>query len=304
MVAELYIVEDSFANNVNFSTPEIENKTKALSSDFVKIREFKDTNKLFVHPDIYNVEFLKGIILSDLVFNWQLAKQHIDRDVYNALQKIVVESATTNYTSKDVIEVLLHEHNEELCHGLIAFNPIENIEPELQIIYDNSGWLKFRRHFLSLYPKNPHFFMDECVKYFPNTVFHANNWETVGTILPDFSEKIVYHLSALNDRFTESLGENRNRQQVLDHFSGNCELDETASLEGDASRKPHFTYEFINKSNEKKNICCEPHMKLCSSGIPGDNTYYYHRIYFHEGFPDFNEGKFLVGHIGEHINFN
>lgn len=304
MIAELYIVAESFANNSDISTAEIENKTKKLAQDFIYIKRYKKTNKLYVHHDIFNVYYLNGILLSDLVYNWQDAKKHIDRDVFNALQKILIESENTPHTSKEVIEVLLPEHNEDICHGLIAFNQIQNVEPEFQIIYDNQSWHKFRRHFLSLYPKNADFFMTECVKYFPSILFHPNNWNTVGDILPDFTIKIVYHLTALNDKFRESEDGRRNRQQVLEHFTLNCQLDETASLEGDASRKPKFTYEFVDSSGSKRKICCEPHLKLCSSGIPGDNTYYFNRIYFHEGLPDFNGGRILVGHIGEHINFD
>jgi hypothetical protein len=304
MVAELYIVAESFANNANFSTNEIEDKTKALAQDFVYIRKYKEANKLYVHPDIYNINFLNGIVLSDLVYNWQVAKQHIDRDVFNALQKIVVESATTTYTSEEVIEILLLEHNEDCCHAVVAFNAISNIQPERQIVYNLQGWFEFRRHFLSIYPGDAAFFMEECRKYFPNIIFHENNWNTVGAILPNFSAKIIYHLVALHDRFSESLDGIRNRQQILDHFSINCKLDETASLQGNANANPFFTYEFHSLTGAARNVCCAPHLKLCSSGIPGDNTYYFHRIYFHEGLPDFEEGKLLVGHIGEHINFN
>jgi len=45
-------------------------------------------------------------------------------------------------------------------------------------------------------------------------------------------------------------------------------------------------------------------MKLCNSGIPGDNTYYQHRIHFHEGFENISDNKILIGHIGKHINFD
>jgi hypothetical protein len=304
MVAELYIVAESFANNANLATNEIENKAKALAEDFVYIRKYKETNKLYVHPDIYNVTFLQDIVLSDLIYNWQLAKQYIDRDVYNSLQKILIESETTTHTSQEVIEILLPEHNEQLCHGLVAFNEIQGIEPPLQIVYDRKGWLQFRRYFLSLYPINAAFFMVECTKYFPNILFHENNWQTVGDILPEFSAKVIYHLTALNDKLKQSQDGHRNRQQVLEHFSLNAHLDETASLEGEAKRKPKFTYEFLDSNGIKKMICCEPHLKLCSSGIAGDNTYYFHRIYFHEGFADFVDGQILVGHIGKHINFD
>lgn len=300
MVAELYIVAESFANNTNLATSEIETKTKKLAEDFVHIRKHNDTNKILVHPDIYNVNFLNGVLLSDLLFNPQVAKTHIDRDVYNALQRIIVESATTNTTSQEVIEVLLPEHDENLCHGLIAFNPVANVNPELQIVYHLNGWFDFRRHFLGLYPKNENFYIDECIKYFPNLFFHERNRESIRAILNDCPKKIVYHLSALNDKLKNIDTTNRNRTQILEVFSTTAALDETASLEGNAARKPDFTFSFKNSLNEAEEVCCEPHLKLCYSDT--SNAYSNdRRIYFHEGLPNIQNGKILIGHIGQHL---
>ena len=81
MVAEFYIVPDSFSNNSSNTTPEIESKIKSLANDFVYIRKYSETNKLFVHPDIYNVNFLNDVLLSDLLFNDEVANKHFDRDV-------------------------------------------------------------------------------------------------------------------------------------------------------------------------------------------------------------------------------
>jgi hypothetical protein len=304
MLAELYIVAESFENNINFTTPEIENKIKSLAEDFQYIRKYHNTNKILVHPDVYNVYFLNGILLSDLLFYNEIGKVHLGRDVYNALQKIIIESEETNHTSKEVIEVLLPEHDQDLCHGLIAFNQINNVQPEFQIVYHLQGWFNFRRYFLGFYPKNANFFISECRKYFPNLLFHDNTITTIQGIINDFRKKVIYHLTALNDKFKESQDGIRNRQQVLNHFSVNCGLDERASLEGHAARKPFFTYEFINNEGIGQNVCCEPHLKLCRSDFPGDNTYYQNRIYFHEGFENIGNNKILVGHIGEHINFN
>jgi hypothetical protein len=304
MLAEFYIVAESFANNSHFTTPEIESKIKSLAEDFNYIRKYRETNKLFVHPDIYNIYFLNGILLSDLLFNPLNAKKYLDRDVYNALQKIIIESEQTTHSSEEVIEVLLPEYNHQLCHGLIAFNAVDAIQPEFQIVYNLQGWFDFRRYFLGQYPKDANFFISECRKYFPNLIFHNNTITTIQDIIDDFRKKVIYHLSALNDKFRESQDGLRNRQQVLEHFSGNCSLDETASLEGHANRKPYFTYNFINNKGNPQSVCCEPHLKLCKSDAPGDNTYYQHRIYFHEGFQNISDNKILVGHIGEHINFN
>ena len=51
MVAEFYIIAESFAQNPNSTVAEIEAKTKSLSEDFVYIRQYKSTNKLLVHPE-------------------------------------------------------------------------------------------------------------------------------------------------------------------------------------------------------------------------------------------------------------
>jgi hypothetical protein len=301
MVAEFYIMAESFEQNSDFNKEEIENKTKSLAEDFVYIKRYRETNQLFVHPDIYNLKFIENITLLDLIYNDEIANKNLDRDVRMALKKIIIESRETNCTSEEVIEVLLPEHDENKCHGLIGFNVIDDVAPEYQIVYNLNGWFQFRRHYLGLYPKNENFFIDECKRYFPNIVFHERNRTTVGTILNNFSKKIVYHLTALNDKFRESEDGTRHRTQVLTHFSGNCNLDATATLEGNAQRKPDFTFEFIDNKKIPRQVCCEPHMKLCKSHVSGDNTYYQHRIYFHEGIETINNNKILVGHIGEHL---
>lgn len=303
MIAEFYLIAESFANNPNLKIEEIEDKTKNLSNDFIHIRQYSDTNKLLVHPDIYNVEFLEGVLISDLLYDPKAANDTIDRDTRIMLQKIIIESQVTNHTTDEVIEVLLPEHNENICHGLIGFNEVEGIEPELQIVYNLRGWLKFRRHFLGLYPKNGDFFIEECNKYFPEIYFHENNKNSVTTILHNSPKKIIYHLTALNDHFRESEQIGGHRTEVLRHFSIAQNLDEFASLEGDASRKPALTFQFINDKGANESVCCEPHLKLCyNDNHPGDSSYSNdRRIYFHEGKANIHFGKILVGHIGSHL---
>jgi hypothetical protein len=301
MIAEFYIIAESFAQNTNSTKEEIELKTQALGNDFVSIRKYKNENKLLVNTEIYNTPFVNNVTISDLLYNDTVANRNLDRDTRNMLKKIVLEAENTTISSQEVIDVLLPEHNQERCHGLIAFNEVTGINPEFQVVYNHNGWLKFRRHYLSLYPINEEYFITECKKYFPELIFHDNTINSIRPIFQGFHKKIIYHLTALNDRFRESQDGFRNRQQVLDHFSGNCNLDTTASLEGDASRKPFFTYNFVNDQKNQQSVCCEPHIKLCSSGIPGDNTYYQHRIYFHEGFENISDKKILIGHIGVHL---
>ena len=303
MVAEFYIIAESFAQNAAATKEEIETKIEALGNDFVSIRKHKETNKLLINPDIYNIPFINKVSISDLLYNDAIANDNLDRDARNMLKKIVNETENTTITSHEVIEVLLPDHSQDRCHGLIAFNTVAGINPEFQVVYNHNGWLNFRRYYLGLYPKNNIFFIDECIKYFPDLIFHERNKTTVGAILNNCSKKIVYHLSALNDEFKAIDQAHLNRTQVLQQFSITAKLDETASLEGKASRKSELTFDFVNEKKIAVPVCCEPHLKLChNDNYPGDSSYSTdRRIYFHEGIASIENSKILIGHIGDHL---
>jgi len=304
MTAEFYIIPESFENTQIFSKDEIEEKIKALAQDFILIKQYKDTNKIYVNPQIYLVVFIGGATILDLLYNPAISRKHIDRDVHLALQKIIGESAETDVPSEEIIEVLLPNHNEEECYGLIAFNKMENIKSEYQIVYNINDWYAFRRYFLGLYP-HPHdgeYFIEECKKYFPCLFFHERNKETVLYLLKDCPKKTVYHLAALNDKFKDSFLFGLDRTHTLKHFSLAAKLDEEASLEGDASRKEVLTFDFINDKGLSERVCCEPHLKLCCNDYHGDTSYSTdRRIYFHEGKPNIQQGKILIGHMGKHL---
>lgn len=304
MIANFYLMAESFTQNGDITDEIIEDKIKRLSEDVALIHQYKDTNKLYTnYNDLYPQIFFQTFTVEDFLCNPQKLKQKgIDRDVINSLQKILEKSSDTKFSSLEVVEGLLNWNNEDECHGIIAFNKIDRVDENFQIIYGIDGWLKFRRHFLSLYPKNNVFFIDECNKYFPNLHLHERNKITIDTILRDCPKKIIYHLSALNDDFKGIDPTNLNRSQILEKFSINSKLDETASLEGNASKKPAYTFTFVNEKKENVKVCCEPHLKLCYNDNPGDTSYSTNRrIYFHEGFSTIEKGKILIGHIGNHL---
>ncbi|MFP9117018.1 hypothetical protein ACLI08_04420 [Flavobacterium sp. RNTU_13] len=300
MIAEFYLLAESFIYDGFSSVSEIEEKIEALGSDYSSIKEHGKSNKIFVHSEIYEIQFINGFTITQLLF--EPSSTGLNRDARNMLQKIIIESQETLILSEEVKEVLLLEHSEDVCHGLIAFNIIPNLLPEYQIVYNTSTWLDFRRYYLGLYPKNPEFFISECEKYFPELFFHKRNVQTIASIFNDCPRKILYHLSALNDKFKD-VKDRGNRTQVLTSFSAYAQLDETASLEGNAARKPSLTFEFTNSKSESIKVCCEPHLKLCyNDNHPGDSSYSTNRrIYFHEGMKEVADGKILIGHIGEHL---
>ncbi len=305
MIAHFYLMAESFAYNKNLTNENIEAKIKRLSEDVVLIHQHKDTNKIFTnYEDIYPKVFYETYTVEDFLCKpLELKDNGVDRDVVNSLQKILDRSSETTISSSEVISELLEWNDEDNCHGIIAFHPIEKLDSHLQIIYGVDGWYKFRRYYLSLYPKNKVFFIDECCKYFPNLHFHEDNKSSISTILHNCPKKIIYHLSALNDKFNNIDIKNLNRSQILEKFSIEAELDATATLEGDATRRKDLTFNFIDKNNKEIPVYCEPHLKLCYNDYyPGDSSYSNgRRIYFHEGIPTIADSKILIGHIGNHL---
>ncbi len=298
MIAHFYIVSESFARNDRTSLEDIERKIK------------KQTNKIYVNYDeLYPQIFYINYTMEEFVCEpLRLKQEGVDRDIIASVQKILDRSSQTTVTNAEVLSELINWNDGNDCHGVLVFNKINGLDENFQVVYDKGSWLKFRRYFLSLYPKNAVFFVEECEKYFPEIIFHPQIRDTIGALLADCPVKIIYHLSALNDNFRLSQQRGFNRTQVLQHFSANNGLDETASLEGNASRKKAFTFSFTEKDKKTETdktieVCCEPHMKLCYNDYyPGDNSYSTdRRIYFHEGMTGFLDGKILLGHIGSHL---
>jgi hypothetical protein len=302
MIAHFYLLAESFQNNANLRNSDIEDKIKRFAEDVILIRKYKETNKLYVnYNEIYPQVFYSHYTVETFICMPQMLKQNgIDRDVISALQNILNKSEETKITSQEVKEVLLSWIDENNCHGLIAFHQIDELDEHLQVIYGINGWYKFRRYFLGKYPKNGNFFINECIKYFPDLYFHDRNKQTIKSILNDCSIKIIYHLSALNDKFRGCIENGLNRTQTLERFSISAKLDETATLEGNAEKKEKLTFQFRNDSGVNEDVCCEPHLKLCYSDF--NNSYSNNRrIYFHEGKSNIQNGRILIGHIGTHL---
>ncbi|TCJ17489.1 hypothetical protein EPD60_04675 [Flaviaesturariibacter flavus] len=301
MIAELYIIPESFQHNNTYSAIEIENKIKQLAIDFTYINEHADRNKLYVNYDlIYVVSFYGDFLVSDFFERADELKKIIDRDVVNALLGLLQRANNRNFTSEEVIQDLLPLHDHNTCHGVIAFHRIDGVAEESQLIYGIEGWYKFRRYFLAQYPNQD--FISECSIYFPNLYFHPRVNNTVVAILPDFAKSIVKHLGYLNDVFfyyRQRRFENESiKYQTL---TSECNLEEPAASKDKNSAKRQLTFTFQNNRGENIDVTCYPHLRLSQSDNLGDSKHYQYRIYFHEGLQEISEHKILIGHIGVHL---
>lgn len=206
MIAHFYLMAESFSSNAQCSNIEIEEKIKRLAEDVQLMHQYKRTNVLYANYDeLYPQIFYSTYTLFDFICNGQDLKRKgiIDRDALNALQNIIQKAQKTGYTFNEVKDELIAWTDESNCHGIIAFHKIEGLDDSLQIIYGIDEWYKFRRHFLAQYPKNVDFFIDECIKYFPELYFHDKTRVSIRAILKDCPKKIIFHLTALNDQFNK-----------------------------------------------------------------------------------------------------
>ena len=299
MITELYLVDKSFEYQQGITKNDLQERIKDLAEDYDHIRQHQ-TEKLFKHASIYYVIIFENITVADFLYQPEF-KNIFNRDTIKFLRQIIDSSKITTHTVSHVLDILLTKHTSDNLYGLICLNKIEGIE-EKYLIYNKHNWLAYHRYFLGFYPRSENYFIDECRKYFPELFIHERNKQAIKKLFSEFKNTILFHLSKLNDEFHKHKAIPYNRNDTLKRFSIACQLHEEASSEGNVYRKPSLSFDFINNKGENVSICCEPHLKLCrNDNYPGDSEYYFYRIYFHEGQKEIQNGKILIGHIGEHL---
>lgn len=303
MKLSFYITSDSFGLP-DCSLKRLEVIVDNLSELSKEIR--CDTNKdsLSITNEAYNIVW-KGHSLGEV---WTDTCQ-MDKDLKILIQKILQEySKPVDFDKAKIDELILSNNEQERTVIIKATDNKGSINEDILDV-ENKNWFDIHRNFLGKYPVDCNYFVEECRIYFPYIYFHDRTKGSVRQILTEFSERIVHHLSGLNDKLRvlqNTFGE-MNREEILEILSkkeyGN--FDEVATLEGKSSRKEDFTFDFPlnSKENSFEKVCCEPHIKLCKSNLgSGDNSYHTDkRIYFHEGKSHIQDGKILVGHIGKHL---
>lgn len=296
-----YLLDQSFEAPDDLELNKLKAAVEQLADDCDYIREF-DNNNIFRHEGIYEVILFNQIELYKIIYTEEY-NHLLTRDQRFSLSSIIDKSQDSGEVScSDVIE-LLESHDENDVYGLLCLHEIKDINTNY-LIYNKNNWFEFHHYFLGKYFFNEEYFYSECVKYFPKLYFHSeikNSLLSIEGGLSKFVKAIIYSLKALSNDFKTHY-QHSNIPSTLKAFSSAVSIETT--LEGDAKRKIDFTFSFKknNQSDETEDICCEPHMKLCTSDIPSEKLkHYFNRIYFHVGDDRIQEGRILIGHIGNHL---
>lgn len=290
-----YLHDLSFQYQPGITLTELHSRIESLATDCQFIREAQE--QIYRCNTIYEVPIFEEYTIMNIIWpNTNI----LDRDHRLFLQIIIDHSEESSYSPEEVVELVLL-HDDTTVNGVLCLYPVGGSLPQEHLVYSENDWRKFHRHFLGLYPGPPEYFLSECNKCFPKLYFHERNQHALTTFKGGFNvfaDQIVAALGALNDMLMDQL-DFRDIPGSLKRFSSISGFETTN--EGNISRKKILTFRFPGHLGRENDIYCEPHVKISRSSQPGDNTFYFYRIYFHFGKDDIADGRILVGHIGEHL---
>ena len=238
---------------------------------------------IFKEEEVYEAEIQPGLLV------WQLLYENhgsiLSRDNIKLLQ-LALDQARQS-TSVALAQATIQG----------SLGPFSNAQANTLESYGD--WYNLVRKSLATEPQEPPAFCDDFRAAFPRLIFSDAFPNCINTFdggYKRYSRTLVHCLSALNDHWQWDGGD---LTQYLRAFSAQSNVSTTQ--EGNGDRKPALTFSFKADSDRLEAVLCEPHMKLTQSDVPGDNTFYFHRIYFYPRAHVTFQGKLLIGHAGEHL---
>lgn len=326
MQAHIYLHPDNFAHNGIDDKVRVNNKFHSLLQDMetiVRDSQYREENKFVVLDGLYSV----SILPDKDIFSY--AEENLPNDEKTILYDILANTAEGISGDVPTIDELrdrcTFSATETYPTTMMVLNaPLEDAKStqvymqfdNYQIVYGKSSWITFRRQILGNHPEDANHFMIECKRYFSDLIFHANC--TSSLVDDDYNylevcpRKIVYYLSALNDRYFDVYKRYCTREQraqanvVLEDFSGCYGLEEPGSINRNPHTRDKRTFDFIIDQTTRHTVFCDLHLKISN---PDDNyrgrevgQHFNPRIYFNiEPFEDYESASIYVGSIGEHL---
>jgi len=249
---------------------------------------------------LYNSEIIPGTFLYQMLY--EEGASPVSFEMTKTILLIIDRATTVDCASAHQLSATL-AGGVPACNMSLIYFYRASIQNTMGIFSKNEI-IQVRRIYLAFFCPDVLEFLRSSSKPFPNLYFHPSVEQSVKTLsccFTDFLPEIVRHLSALNDYFKTIFDDYQSSglTEITKRFSTSTGIE--CTLEGDLAKKQRLKFDFTNDQGQALTLICEPHTKLTQSGLPGDNTFRFDRIYFHQGKPDIAEGKILIAHIGEHL---
>jgi hypothetical protein len=170
-----------------------------------------------------------------------------------------------------------------------------------RFIEEKNDWYRFRRETLHQCGVTQSSFFEQIKLIFPQFKFSIGFPNCLGSLegdLSGFLPTIIRALDSLHEQLKPTLG----KQPIVEglkQFTAVSGFETT--MEGSAERNSALTFSFKADNGDVQKIVCAPHMKLSSSGVPGDTKHYFNRIYFNPYQADEESQVIYIGHVGGHL---
>ena len=271
----------------NLSLEKLEGKILRYCDLLNNIIDNKD--EIRIPLQIYGSSLDGQITFTDYLYNPEYASDIRDL-FFETIREFNNEDLDFHYLYK-----LLDEENNLSYKALVGIHNNKYINEDRLYVNSNNS-LHFPHRFYLGKIDSIDKFKENLKSCFPNLIFHERTQHSLNVFnnITEHSYELIRHLSVLND-FAKKLyieiggasDEIYNRLKI--------EYKIITSGRGSNEGLKKYLCEFRNNNGHLEDVRCNPHTKLY-------NSYSDFRIYFNWGRESIENGKILIGHIGNHWN--
>lgn len=314
MIANIFVCDRSFAFNGTDTMNDLRRKILGMRSLFSAIEERRSENVLFLQHE----NFMDTVISNDgdtvgkLIFGTEeeqsQMKQKYSRDVYNLMLSIFKNTQRSIFSHQEMLEYLTDDFEEkDACYGMVAMNHLEDLPETKQVLYDEKGFLKFRRYYVGKLVNDSDEFIGQIESYYDNLILNANREffrKKLDEVVESHGVCIINCLTALSEKFKDEISgkgniEEANLSKFLEHFAKSNDLDD-GSFEGKNEKEE---LKCIFPKTREKGCCekialyCGPHLKMYHDDNNKDDSHM--RVYF--AWDNENLDVIYIGMISSHV---
>lgn len=274
-------IEDRDASDIQ----EIE---KDLYEYCLFVEEISDDKKNKTY-DFYDYDIVKDVPISDYLFS---DINGISEDTRNFLIETTSKISTSDINSHEIIELINSENNHKY-KVLIGLSNNEKILNSMLYMTKKEEYLKPIRYYI-LNSEDIEEFSSLMEEAYPDLYFNDRILDTMKALKPitNHVEELNRHLSALNDDAKKIyIMSNKSSDEFYRVFNSKHNI--IVSGRGGNEGLDDYICEFKDVHGISQKIRCNPHTKLYAKHSD-------YRIYFNFGRDNIEDGKILIGHIGNH----